>query len=86
MVVKKEALVKKVEPKPIAVPEVPKELPVEKAKPVVMVAMSGAFSPLWHPYQRRWVPELKECPEGVEMVMDGWLRSQINAKLVEVVE
>lgn len=89
MAVKKET-VKKVAAKPAVVEEpiveAPKELPIEKSKPVVTVVMSGAFTPIWHPYQRRWVPELKECPEGVEMVMDGWLRSQINAKLVKVID
>lgn len=39
---------------------------------------------IYHPYQRRWVPEAIDGP--VEMVLDGWLESQIDAGLVKVVE
>lgn len=84
MAIKKEA-VKKVTPVETKQPEAPKELPVNKTKPVVTVVMAGYFGPLWHPDQQRWVPTVADCPNGVEMVLDGWLRSQINAGLVKEV-
>lgn len=82
MAIKKEA-VKKVTPVETKRPEAPKELPVEKSKPVVTVVMAGYFGPLWHPDQQRWVPTIGDCPNGVEMILDNWLKSQIKAGLVK---
>lgn len=63
--------------------EVPKRMPVDEK--VVAVVMVHAYDPLYHPYQRRWVPTADMCPEGVEMPIDSWLQCQIEAGLVKVV-
>lgn len=65
-----------------ATKELPKELPVTKS--MVKVAMASFHTPIYHPYQRRWVPELSDCPEGIEMPLDSWLKCQIEAGLVKV--
>lgn len=82
-ITKKAEVVKPAEPAEVAKPEAPKELPVNKTKPVVTVVMAGYFGPLWHPDQQRWVPTVGDCPDGVEMVLDNWLKSQIKAGLVK---
>ena len=64
-------------------PNLPKEMPVDSSKPVVKVIMVQ-HSALYHPYQRRWVPEVMDDP--VEMVLDNWLQCQIDAGLVKVVK
>lgn len=70
-----------VKPAVVVKPELPKEMPVAK-KDVVNVIMV-AHTSLYHPYQRRWVPEIMDEP--VEMVLDSWLQCQIDAGLVKIV-
>ena len=64
-------------------PELPKEMPTESKKDVVSVVMVK-HSSIYHPYQRRWVPEVMDGP--IEMVLDSWLQCQIDAGLVKVVK
>ena len=52
----------------------------------VVVAMDIKFNSLYHPYQRRWVPTIDVCPEGLEMERDSWLDCQIEAGLVKVIK
>ena len=66
------------------VKDLPKELPKEKPVEMVKVVMAGYHTAIYHPYQRRWVPEIMDCPDGVEMPMDSWLKCQIEAGLVKV--
>lgn len=89
MAVKPEVVIKaKPEPK-VEKPEVKVEKPDIKPAPregFVVVAMDIKFNSLYHPYQRRWVPTIDVCPEGLEMERDSWLDCQIEAGLVKVIK
>ena len=39
-------------------------------------------SPIHHPDQNRWIDN---DIDGIELIMDNWLKSQIKAGLVEVI-
>lgn len=67
----------------IAASKVPEQLPVEKQGVVLVKVIMVKHSPLYHPYQRRWVPDIVDEP--IEMVLDSWLQCQIEAGLVKVV-
>ena len=73
------AIVKKEEVKTTTPSPLPKE-------GFVVVAMDIKYNPLYHPYQRRWVPSLVDCSEGLEMQLDSWLDSQIKAGLITVIK
>ena len=66
--------------------KLPEQMPTEKSVAMVTVVMEEQFNPLFHPYQRRWIPALYDLPEGIEMPIDSWLQSQIDAKLVKVIK
>lgn len=59
----------------------PEAMPVKTTdKPTVIC--HTVISDLWHPDQMRWIPT--NLP--VEVVLDNWLKSQIKAGLIKIVE
>lgn len=62
-------------------PDLPEAMPVKTTdKPTVIC--HTVISDLWHPDQMRWIPT--NLP--VEVVLDNWLKSQIKAGLIKIVE
>jgi hypothetical protein len=75
-------VVKEVPAAPVA-PEAPVQpMPAAPDRPVVRVYMAPGKSSFWHPDQNKWIPD---DINGIELEMDGWLRSQIKAGYVKVV-
>lgn len=62
----------------------PKPIPVATKQANLVSVVMVKTSSLYHPYQRRWVPEIQDGP--IDMVLDSWLQSQIDAGIVKVVE
>lgn len=60
----------------------PKTMPVATKQATLVSVVMVKTSSLYHPYQRRWVPEIQDGP--IDMVLDGWLQSQIDAGLIKV--
>lgn len=61
--------------------DLPKEMPKEPDVEMVKVTMVK-HAAIWHPYQRRYIPELMQGPQS--MPLDNWLQCQIDAGLVKV--
>lgn len=72
-------------PQPTPIAEIPK--PIQPQAPVkgqpVRVKMVWPKTPIHHPDQNRWIDN---DIDGVELVYDNWVRSQINAGLIILVE
>lgn len=62
----------------------PKVMPAESKAETIAVVMDMRFTPIYHPYQRRWVPNVEDG--AVDIPLDNWLQSQIDAGLVKVVK
>lgn len=77
--------------KKVAVPNIPEtpKAPEEKINPIptktvemVRVRMKGSYSPIHHHDQNRWI---MNDVDGVDIVLDNWVRCQLKAGLIEIV-
>ena len=77
--------------KKVAVPNIPEvpPAPEKKVNPIpvktvemVRVKMKGWHSPIHHPDQNRWIPN---DVDGVDIVLDNWVKCQLKAGLIEIV-
>ena len=77
--------------KKVAVPNIPEAPPApeKKINPIptktvemVRVRMKGWHSPIHHPDQNRWI---SNDVDGVDIVLDNWVRCQLKAELIEIV-
>jgi len=49
----------------------------------VVTVRAARDSDMWHPFQLRYITTQ---PQGVEVVKDGWVESQVKAGILEIVK